>query len=179
MSPERKAVAEVGFSVIRSWHTPPGVRPDGTVDVDALRAWVTEARRLLAESRRTVPGDISIGGVLAYVPPDNDGMSPGSLSGSHRVLRSEHIETGLRTGKLNSRGMVWSSPTGGGVQERDLAAQFRGPSMPPTVGTGPQPSCASSQTTTTSGHDGRMIDLRTSGTQAPDPIARVGCGAVE
>ena len=112
--------------MIRSWHTPPGVRPDGTVDADALRAWVTEARRLLAESRRTVPGDISIGGILAYVPPDNDGMWPAEpVRDLIEDLRSEHIETGLRTGKLNSRGMVWSSPTGGGAQERDLAAQFR------------------------------------------------------
>ena len=45
--PERQALAEVGFAVLRSWHTPPGVRPDGTVDAERLRAWVTEARRLL------------------------------------------------------------------------------------------------------------------------------------
>jgi hypothetical protein len=124
--PERKVVAEVGFSVIRSWHTAPGVRADGTVDVDALRAWVTEARSLLDESGRTVPGDISIGGILAYVPPDSDGLWPAeSVRDLIEDLQSEHVETGLRTAKLNSRGMVWSSPTGGGVQERDLAAQFR------------------------------------------------------
>jgi hypothetical protein len=124
--PERKVVAEVGFSVIRSWHTAPGVRADGTVDVDALRAWVTEARRLLDESGRTVPGDISIGGILAYVPPDSDGLWPAEpVRDLIEDLGSEHIETGLRTAKLNSRGTVWSSPTVGGVQERDLAAQFR------------------------------------------------------
>ena len=35
--PERRAIAMVGYTVIREWHTPPGVRPDGTVDADALR----------------------------------------------------------------------------------------------------------------------------------------------
>jgi hypothetical protein len=59
--PIRRAVATVGFAVIRSWHTSPGIRPDGTVDANALHAWVTEARRLLAESGRAIPGDVSIG----------------------------------------------------------------------------------------------------------------------
>ena len=121
--PERKAVAEVGFAVIRSWHTPPGVRPDGTVDADALHAWVTEARRLLAASGRTIPGDVSIGEVLAYVPPDSDGLWPAKpVRDLIEDLRSEHFETGLRTGKFNSRGLITWSPTGGGVQERGLAA---------------------------------------------------------
>jgi hypothetical protein len=125
--PDRKAVAEVGFAVVRSWHTPPGVRPDGTVDGDALRAWVTEARRLLAESGRPVPGDISIGDILSYVPPDSDGLwPPEAVRDLIEDLRSEHFETGLRTGKINSRGLVTWSPTGGGVQERGLAAQLRG-----------------------------------------------------
>ena len=124
--PERKAVAEVGFAAIRSWHTPPGVRPDGTVDADALHAWVTEARRLLAASGRAFPGDVSIGEVLAYVPPDSDGLWPAEpVRDLIEDLRSEHFETGLRTGKFNSRGLVTWSPTGGGVQERGLAGQFQ------------------------------------------------------
>jgi hypothetical protein len=126
VSPQRAALAEVGFAVLRSWHTPPGVRPDGTVDAEGLRAWVTEARRLLAESGRVTPGDISIGEVLAHVPPDSDGLWPAE-SVRHLIedLQSPDFETGLRTGKLNSRGLVTWSPNGGGVQECDLAVQFR------------------------------------------------------
>lgn len=61
-------------------------------EVDALRAWVTEARRLLDESGRTVPGDISIGGILAYVPPDSDGLWPAeSVRNLIEDLRSEVI----------------------------------------------------------------------------------------
>jgi hypothetical protein len=96
------------------------------VDADALHAWVTEARRLLAASGRTIPGDVSIGEVLAYVPPDSDGLWPAEpVRDLIEDLRSEHFETGLRTGKFNSRGLVTWSPTGGGVQERGLAGQFQ------------------------------------------------------
>ena len=68
--PEREAIATVGYSAIRSWHTPPGLRADGSVDVERLRAWVTEARLLLAESGRAMIGDQVIGAVLAHVPPE-------------------------------------------------------------------------------------------------------------
>ena len=54
--PERRAIAEVGYTVIRSWHTPPGVRPDGTVDADAPPRLGDRgpppSRRLRADHRR-------------------------------------------------------------------------------------------------------------------------------
>lgn len=103
----------------------PGVRQDGTIDAESLRAWVTEARRLLAESGRATPGDVSIGEVLAYTPPDSDGLWPAEpVRNLIEDLESTGLEAGLRTGKFNSRGLVAGSLTDGGVQERGLAAQF-------------------------------------------------------
>ena len=126
VSPERKALAEVGFTVLRSWHTPPGVRPDGTVNVQQLREWVSEARRLLAESGRRAVGDIVIGEVLANVPADSDGLWP-TLPVRDLIedLASTEFETGLQTGKFNSRGIVTRDPSSGGGQERIFASQFR------------------------------------------------------
>jgi hypothetical protein len=124
---ERRAIAEVGYTVIRSWHTPPGVRPDGTVDADRLRDWVTEARRLLANSGRTTVGDLVIGEVLAHVPPDADGLWPAEpVRDLIEDLGSQKFETGIDTGKFNSRGIITRSPADGGTQERRLAAQYRG-----------------------------------------------------
>lgn len=126
LTPERKAIAEVGFAVTREWHTPPGLRPDGTVDAGHLRAWVVEARRLLAESGRATVGDLSIGEVLAYVPSGSDGLWPVEpVRDLIEDLESPDFERGLSTGKFTSRGLVSGSPDGGGVQERGLAAQFR------------------------------------------------------
>jgi len=124
--PERAAIAMVGYTIIREWHTPPGVRPDGTVDADALRDWVTEARRLLAESGRTTVGDLVIGEVLAYVPPDADGLWPAEpVRDLAEDLSSPKLEEGLHTGRFNSRGITFRSPADGGDQERALAAQHR------------------------------------------------------
>ena len=126
MPPERRTIALVGYTVIRSWHTPPGVRPDGTVDADALRDWVTEARRRLAESGRTTIGDLVIGEVMAYVPPDGDGFWPAeAVRDLIEDLSSPKFEQGLDTGGFNSRGMTFRSPVDGGGQERQLVAQYR------------------------------------------------------
>ena len=124
--PERSARAMLGYTVLREWHTPPGVRPDRTVDADALRNWVTEARRLLADSGRSTPGDLAIGRALAYVPPGSDGIWPAEVVRDLiRDLRSPEIEAGLHNGRFE-RGMTFRSLDDGGAQERGLAAQHRG-----------------------------------------------------
>lgn len=124
--PERSAIAMVGYTVIREWHTPPGMHPDGNVDAEAIRAWVTEARRLLAESGRTIVGDLVIGEVLAHVPPDTDGVWPAEpVRDLVEDLKSPKFEEGLHSGIFNSRGMTFRSLDDGGAQERALAAQHR------------------------------------------------------
>ena len=113
--PGRRVVATAGFAVLRSWRTPPGLSPDGAVDAESLRAWVTEARRLASASGRPATGDCTIGMVLAYVPPGSDGLWPAEpVRDLIEDLQSPAFENGLRSGKLNSRGLVWSSrPTAG------------------------------------------------------------------
>jgi len=126
VTPEREAISVVGYAVIREWHTPPGLQPDGIMDAEHLRAWVTEARRLLAESGRAAVGDLCIGAVLAYAPPDSEGLwPPEPVRDLIEDIQSPDLERGLHTGKFNSRGLVTSSPTDGGIQERGLAAQYR------------------------------------------------------
>lgn len=126
LTPHQQAIGSTAFTTLRSWNTPPGVRPDGTVDADALRSWVDEARRLFADSRRSMPGDAAIGTVLAHVPPDGDGTWPSApVRDLIEDLESDAFESGLRSGKANSRGIVTWSPAEGGAPDRALAAQFR------------------------------------------------------
>ena len=124
--PGRRAAATAGWAVLRSWRTPPGLGPDGTVDAASLRTWVTEARLLAAGSGRAATGDCTIGTVLAHIPPGSDGLWPaGPVRDLIEDLQSPAFENGMRSGKLNSRGLVWASQADSGIQERGLAAQSR------------------------------------------------------
>src|SRR5207247_2587652 len=60
--------AEVGYALLDTWKGIPGLRPDGTVDADALDQWVTEAHKLCAEKGRRVMGEQYIGRALAHAP---------------------------------------------------------------------------------------------------------------
>jgi len=125
MTPERRAIAVAGFAAIRTWDTPPGVRPDGTTDGDHLRAWVIEARRLLADPGRHRVVDGVIGGILAHVPADPDGVWPAAPV-RHLIeeFESDAFDDGILSGQINARGLVSWSPTSGGDQGRVLAEQF-------------------------------------------------------
>jgi hypothetical protein len=87
---------------------------------------VTEARRLLAESGRLRVGDSVIGGVLAHVPADADGVWPAApVRDLIEDLESDPFDSGILSGQINSRGVVSWSPTSGGASGRALAEQFR------------------------------------------------------
>lgn len=126
LTPERRVIALARFAAIQSWDTPPGLRSDGTIDGDRLRAWVTEARRLLAESARLQVGDGVIGQALAHVPADPDGVWPASpVRDLIEELESDPFERGIQSGQVNNRGLVSWSLTSGGDHSRALAEQFR------------------------------------------------------
>jgi hypothetical protein len=64
--------------------------------------------------------------VLAYTPPGSDGLWPAEpVRDLIEDLRSPAFENGLRSGKINSRGLGWSDPADSGAAERGLSAQYR------------------------------------------------------
>lgn len=122
---EQKARAMLSYQLLDSWRRPPGYRDDGTVDKEALNAWVDAARTLAALHKREEIADQQIGRVLRYVPADLDGRWP------HRMVRrlveqiaSRDLETGLELGLRNSRGVTGRGLSDGGAQERVLQAQY-------------------------------------------------------
>ena len=123
---EKRNKARLAWDVLESWHTPPGSRPDGTIDPVELNSWVRNARSLCSARHRAAIGDDRIGKVLAYAPPDVDGIWP------HTCVRelleetdSRHLESGLNTGKFNQRGVTTRNPLEGGRQEREIAKTYR------------------------------------------------------
>ena len=60
--------AKLGHELLESWHQVPGLKEDGTVDVEELNNWVLQARAASQESGRGKIVDIQIGHLLAYAP---------------------------------------------------------------------------------------------------------------
>jgi hypothetical protein len=60
--------AELGSKLLDSWHQVPGLKEDGTVDLEQLKNWVLQVRAASQEIGRGKVADIKIGHVLAYTP---------------------------------------------------------------------------------------------------------------
>jgi hypothetical protein len=123
---QRRFIAERALEVLRSWRRCPGIGADGTVDLPLLKAWITDGRERLRADGRLRPGDGEIGHVLAFAPPDPDGLfPPHAVRDLLEELRSDRIETGLRNGILNRRGVTSRGLFDGGSQEWQLATSYR------------------------------------------------------
>ena len=117
----------VAWSVLREWRTLPGTEGStGALDHEELRTWVLESRRLLHERDRADIGDEYIGQLLSGSPEGEDGVWPAEpVRDLLEDLDSQSLESGLANGRLNSRGVTVRDPFEGGVQERELADQYR------------------------------------------------------
>jgi hypothetical protein len=70
-------------------------------------------------------GERQIGAVLAYSGSDPDGAwPPEPVRNVLETADSRDIESGMRTAKYNSRGIVSKSIDAGGEAERELADEF-------------------------------------------------------
>ncbi|WP_086664253.1 hypothetical protein [Lentzea kentuckyensis] len=125
-SPEQQRVAKRAFDILDAWRRCPGVGAAGTVETQLLEAWVREARQRLTDAARSTSGDLLIGRVLAFAPPDPDGLfPPRAVRDLLEGVRSDAIDRGLDTNIFNRRGMASRGPTEGGVGERNLAKRYR------------------------------------------------------
>jgi len=103
----------------------PGLDPtSGGISIDALLAWIEEARRGCSAIGRLRTADQMIGGLLARSPRvDDDGGPAREICESLERVESEDIEKGFYIGLRNARGTFWRAE--GGDQERELARRFK------------------------------------------------------
>lgn len=116
------------FEILRGWRVPlPASVGDDPPDTAALQNWVDRARAELVVLERTRAGARQIGHALSGPAYDPDGTWP--CRAVRDVLEHENdseIETGLWSGRMNSRGVTTRDPYSGGQQERDVAAKYKG-----------------------------------------------------
>jgi hypothetical protein len=105
----------------------PGTNDKGMVDYDYFRSWTQEVRSRAADCDRLVMCDFALGELIARacISPDGDWPSP-EVMRFMEELGTEALFEGFCSAVLNGRGFVTRNPLEGGVQERTLAAQYRG-----------------------------------------------------
>ena len=123
----REVQFRFSFNVLSQLRGLPGTMGDGTIDAEALKTWVSEARRLCAERDRAEIGDEKIGEILANAPVGKDGAWPCELVRDllDALSLSEDIGNGFTTGRFNQRGVSSRGIFDGGAQERELVEVYR------------------------------------------------------
>jgi len=122
----RSRMASRASEVLLTWRRPPGIDENGTVDLAKLRDWVTHARERLMHDDRLGSGDSQIGHILAFTPPDPDGMfPPRAVRDLLEEIRSDRLDKGLGVGIYNKRGVTSRGVFDGGESEKDLADEYR------------------------------------------------------
>ncbi|HEY3570141.1 MAG TPA: hypothetical protein VGP73_19570 [Thermoanaerobaculia bacterium] len=124
---ESRIRAEMGFRLLQSWKSLPGLKGNDEIDKEILREWILSARSIASQYDRADVADLHIGQMLAYSPLDpEDGAWP------HRIVRdlieelsAPKIEHGIMVEQFNKRGVYSKAIYEGGIQERELAEQAR------------------------------------------------------
>lgn len=121
-----RAKAHIGWTLLEGFVSIPGQTGD-QIDIEQLKTWVAEVRRLAEVSDRLKIAEEKIGALLAHAPED-----PGDKLWPHSIVRycleqwsSDSIEHGLLIERINMRGVTRRLPKDGGQQERDLAEGIR------------------------------------------------------
>ncbi|MDP9475987.1 MAG: hypothetical protein M3R38_09925 [Actinomycetota bacterium] len=121
LSEEDLARARLGSELLENWREIPGRNEDGSVDPQALRAWVSEARQETSARGRGKIGDHLIGKALYFSPRGPDGAWPDvAVRDLLEDLENEGVERGIELAVYNNRGVVSRGLDEGGEQERRL-----------------------------------------------------------
>jgi hypothetical protein len=125
---QQKSSAENALHLLWSWSLCPGTDEAGEINLERLREWASEARRLLAENGRTEIGDEQIGQALAAAPADEDGTWPCEpVRVLLEDLQSDDIDFGIVVRVRNNRGLAGTSRSldEGGRQEWELSKDYQ------------------------------------------------------
>lgn len=126
-SEDLRTRARMSYRLLKSFHTLPGERGDGTVDEVALRQWVMQVRALAQESDRAEIADEFIGQLIAHSKPDaaSGAWPQSSIAKLLDELMADGLERGIEIERFNMRGVHSRGIGEGGGQERDIAATYR------------------------------------------------------
>lgn len=118
--------AGTAWSILHGCARQPGTQADGTIDHDAFKQFIKDARELCRQADRLDVCDQTIGQILAHAPADEDGTWPFALAREIlEPLEMEEMRRGFFSGARNKRGVTSRGMWDGGGQERDLAGHYQ------------------------------------------------------
>jgi transcriptional regulator with XRE-family HTH domain len=121
-----RGVATQAYRLLELWNQIPGTRDEGTIDGEALEAWIKEARALAKAAGREDIADSRIGNMLSASPVGSDGNWPAEpVREVIDLFRSKPMIEGFQIGKSNRRGVTTRGPRDGGELERQEAVKYR------------------------------------------------------
>jgi hypothetical protein len=122
-TPQRKNLAKNAYALLTDWKLCPGIKDDGSFDVQEFNTWINEARRITEETGHAEVAQIQIGHVLTYAPADPDGLWIHEAVASTLNYRDTgEMRSGFTTELFNRRGVHGFTH---GREERELANRNR------------------------------------------------------
>lgn len=121
---ESGRIASDAYRLLSKWRIPPGSRDDGTLDGDALGAWLEVVRRKCLETGHLEIAMTMVGHALSHASPDPAGLwIHRSVAAALNARDAEDMRGGFVAELYNSRGVHWVDPTG--KPEKELEATYR------------------------------------------------------
>lgn len=120
---QEKTIATNAYRLLNNWKTPPGYQKDGSVDGNALAAWLDTVKTECRETGHFEVAMAMVGQVFIHTPPDPDGLwIHHSVAEALNKKDAQNMRNGFRTALYNSRGVHFSSA---GKEEMALAEKYR------------------------------------------------------
>lgn len=120
---EKKTIATNAYTLLREWRLVPGRKEDGSFSAEAFSEWLASVKNECADNEHLEIALTLVGHVLAYSPPDPDGLwIHRAVAEALNAKEAGDMRDGFRTELFNSRGVHWVDPTG--KPERELAERY-------------------------------------------------------
>jgi hypothetical protein len=113
------------FRLLSSWTVPPGVLADGSFDIELLRDWYDHATEILDANGRGQAGRNQIGEVLSFLVTTGESWPGIEALDLIEELDDVQINAGIRMRLFNRRGFASRGLESGGVQEQEIARDYR------------------------------------------------------
>lgn len=123
-TPEQRNRGSISHSILIHNERVPGQK-NGKIDQAELDAWIDGMNEEALKQKLTKIVPSYIGRTLAHAAEADGTWPPPEVASAIERLRSDNVEQSIMIERFNMRGVYRKALFEGGVQERDLASQYR------------------------------------------------------